>query len=503
MDENGSAIKRRKVDALNSRRPSQSPAHDPQPTSLQIPLPQIVEEVGEQPITGENEGAASAVRNKSKRIVEQGTTKKRRKKRKSIGQQQKRRSKSSLGSKASREQHSSPTASTTNEANDEEDDGIDTALNAKTPPRQRKRASASLSEAPKLENDSEDDLQSSERSAGSQPLGITAKGPKDRVEEAVEQERLVTTGNQQDIRPTGRQPLKKNNLPSPSRDHSSTTTPRDQVRARQGETPLFVTNERRTQGKEGAQIDHRVAGSVDQAAAEDAMEEEVEEEGDDDEDEDEERYEEEEPVEDEEQEEEESDTQRQHGKSGARLPKFSEAKKAYTRKSDVSKTGEEITRHKSKVGKGRERQQSSQQRRAKSASNIERETSGEPPSKDEPIPVTVHRISRLHKLNFLDEEGNDLAGPPPLPKKSSVNAIDVLGQICREMIAKTVENLREGGERERVDKRKAEWRRKRKTVEVFGEELDSRLFQMVCHHHTPTPSEIQKPAAEAKMVMTC
>ena len=92
------------------------------------------------------------------------------------------------------------------------------------------------------------------------------------------------------------------------------------------------------------------------------------------------------------------------------------------------------------------------------------------------IPVTVHRLSQIQEN---DDDSDVLAGPAPFPKKGGVNAVDVLNQICREQISKTIDTLQEGADRERNDGSRAEWTRKRKAVERFGDELDDRLFQMV------------------------
>ena len=92
------------------------------------------------------------------------------------------------------------------------------------------------------------------------------------------------------------------------------------------------------------------------------------------------------------------------------------------------------------------------------------------------IPVTVHRLSRVQEI---DDDLDVLAGPAPFPKKAGVNAVDVLGQICRELIDKTINTLQQGADRERNNGSRAEWTRKRKSIEMFGDELDDRLFQMV------------------------
>ena len=95
------------------------------------------------------------------------------------------------------------------------------------------------------------------------------------------------------------------------------------------------------------------------------------------------------------------------------------------------------------------------------------------------IPITVHRIAHVHSLNFTAGKDDDLAGPAPFPKKSTVNAIDVLSQICRETVSKSIETLNQSANGERGEGKKAEWRRKRKVVEIFGDELEGRMLQMV------------------------
>jgi len=101
------------------------------------------------------------------------------------------------------------------------------------------------------------------------------------------------------------------------------------------------------------------------------------------------------------------------------------------------------------------------------------------PRKEKPgtIPITVHRLSRPKPLDHSSADEDILATSNPFPKRSGVNAIDVLSQICREMVAKAAENLKLGEAKERGERKKVE-ARKRKAVEMFGEELDARLFQM-------------------------
>ncbi|MCJ1385401.1 hypothetical protein MMC17_008524 [Xylographa soralifera] len=102
----------------------------------------------------------------------------------------------------------------------------------------------------------------------------------------------------------------------------------------------------------------------------------------------------------------------------------------------------------------------------------------QPKQKAGTIPITVHRITHTKHLNHDPTDEDILSAPPPFPNKSGVNAIDVLSQICREMIAKSIDTLKQNTDKEQNQRQKAEWRRKTKAVEMFGDELDARLFQM-------------------------
>jgi len=101
------------------------------------------------------------------------------------------------------------------------------------------------------------------------------------------------------------------------------------------------------------------------------------------------------------------------------------------------------------------------------------------PRKERPgaIPITVHRLSRPLPTDYSSADEDILAATNPFPTRGGVNAIDVLSQICREMVAKAAETLKLGEIRERGERKRVEIR-KRKAVEMFGEELDARLFQM-------------------------
>ncbi|KAJ5684440.1 uncharacterized protein N7477_000785 [Penicillium maclennaniae] len=107
----------------------------------------------------------------------------------------------------------------------------------------------------------------------------------------------------------------------------------------------------------------------------------------------------------------------------------------------------------------------------------------------ETVPVTVHRLTNASALGSMytdasgdeDEESADELSSrrkTKLPNRGGVNPADVLSQICRETLEKTLTTLRNGIANETNPTRRAEWTRKRKAVESFGSELDGRLLDL-------------------------
>lgn len=109
----------------------------------------------------------------------------------------------------------------------------------------------------------------------------------------------------------------------------------------------------------------------------------------------------------------------------------------------------------------------------------------------ETVPVTVHRLVNASALGAMytdadgpgdeDEESADELSTrqkTKLPNRGGVNPADVLGQICRETLEKTLTTLKNGIANETNATRRAEWTRKRKAVEAFGSELDGRLLDL-------------------------
>lgn len=107
------------------------------------------------------------------------------------------------------------------------------------------------------------------------------------------------------------------------------------------------------------------------------------------------------------------------------------------------------------------------------------------------VPVTVHRLANASALGAInvsaEGSGNEDEDSPDgllsrlntnLPSRGGVNPADVLSQICRETLEKTLEKLKTGIENETNTQKRAEWSRKRKAVEAFGLELDNRLLDL-------------------------
>jgi hypothetical protein len=122
--------------------------------------------------------------------------------------------------------------------------------------------------------------------------------------------------------------------------------------------------------------------------------------------------------------------------------------------------------------------------RTQALNSTKGEESQDQPSKrqrDGAIPITVYRHSHPKNVEMAETEAEDdvLAGPAPFPKKGSVNAIDVLAQICREIITKSLAAVQESAKNEPASNLKAQLKRKRQAIEMFGDVLDDRLFQMV------------------------
>lgn len=109
----------------------------------------------------------------------------------------------------------------------------------------------------------------------------------------------------------------------------------------------------------------------------------------------------------------------------------------------------------------------------------------------ETVPVTVRRLANTSALGAMyagadgpeaeEEESADelsIRQKTKLPNRGGVNPADVLSQICRETLEKTLTTLKNGIANETNPTRRGEWTRKRKAVEAFSSELDGRLLDL-------------------------
>ncbi|KAF5860253.1 hypothetical protein ETB97_001787 [Aspergillus alliaceus] len=108
----------------------------------------------------------------------------------------------------------------------------------------------------------------------------------------------------------------------------------------------------------------------------------------------------------------------------------------------------------------------------------------------ETVPVTVHRLanaaslggySQPSELSDEEEESADELSTrrkTKLPNRGGVNVADVLSQICRETLEKTLTTLKNGISNENNAARRSEWTTKKKAVEAFGTELEGRLLEL-------------------------
>lgn len=106
----------------------------------------------------------------------------------------------------------------------------------------------------------------------------------------------------------------------------------------------------------------------------------------------------------------------------------------------------------------------------------------------ETVPITVHRLANAASLGGEPPGSSEDDADSPdeiasnqtnkLPSRSGVNAADVLAQICRETLEKTLTTLKSGIANETNTARRAEFTLRRKAVEAFSTELEGRLFDL-------------------------
>ena len=126
----------------------------------------------------------------------------------------------------------------------------------------------------------------------------------------------------------------------------------------------------------------------------------------------------------------------------------------------------------------REKHKPARSRRQDSDASATAEAVDRTKASDDLVPIVVHRLRVPAHANDGEESENDELAKPKFVRRGGVNAVDVLSQICRELVNKAALLMHRDESQENNDKRRSEWRRKRKVIEAFGEEFDSRCFAL-------------------------
>lgn len=96
-----------------------------------------------------------------------------------------------------------------------------------------------------------------------------------------------------------------------------------------------------------------------------------------------------------------------------------------------------------------------------------------------PVPVTVHRLTLPPLYDENESDADILNAEMPHMKRSGVNAIDVLTQVCQEIIGLHLNSLEQMGNRCEDTESRREYKTKWNAVEAFGKELQLRLLTQV------------------------
>ena len=91
------------------------------------------------------------------------------------------------------------------------------------------------------------------------------------------------------------------------------------------------------------------------------------------------------------------------------------------------------------------------------------------------VPITVHRVSRRASVGSEDDVALDIVS---YPKRRGVNAIDVLGQICNEIVDKNLDGLEDQVEKTTHKPTRKALKEKHNIVQVFGDDLEGTFAQM-------------------------
>jgi hypothetical protein len=96
-----------------------------------------------------------------------------------------------------------------------------------------------------------------------------------------------------------------------------------------------------------------------------------------------------------------------------------------------------------------------------------------------PIPVTVHRLTSGPVYDEDESDADILNSEIPCAKRAGVNSVDVLSQICQELVTAGLETLGENMIKTQDAALRLEYKTKMKAVENFNRELNVRLLEHV------------------------
>lgn len=100
-------------------------------------------------------------------------------------------------------------------------------------------------------------------------------------------------------------------------------------------------------------------------------------------------------------------------------------------------------------------------------------------SSGEDIPITVQRYNKPRSRSADDPEMDVLQMETPFANRNGVNVVDVLSQICDEVIESSLESLLETAVHAETAASKREYKTKIRAIKSFQEELHTRLIQHV------------------------
>ncbi|KAH8682381.1 hypothetical protein BX600DRAFT_448411 [Xylariales sp. PMI_506] len=98
-------------------------------------------------------------------------------------------------------------------------------------------------------------------------------------------------------------------------------------------------------------------------------------------------------------------------------------------------------------------------------------------SDEQLIPITVQRYTKPRHHIELDTDADILSADIPFANRSSVNVVDVLSQMCDEVIDANLATLHDAAVNAKVSATKKEYRTKLRALEAFQEELRTRLLE--------------------------